>query len=275
MFTTADPADTTAPTVVGRTPLSGATNVNVNSVVTVTFSEGIVGSTLSLVLKDGSNNTIASTVSYDSASKTATLTPTSALSASSTYTVTASGAKDAAGNTMSSVSWSFTTTTASYSVWDNSATPTVASVNDPNAVEVGTKIRVDMDGLITGVRFYKGAGNSGTHVGHLWDGNGNLLASVTFSNETASGWQTATFSTPVAVSAGVTYVISYYAPSGGYSATGAYFASSSAGSGPVHALASGVDGANGLYRYGSGGGFPNSSYNNTNYWVDVIFSPTP
>jgi hypothetical protein len=39
----------------------------------------------------------------------------------------------------------------------------------------------------------------------------------------------------------------------------------------LHGLASGVDGNNGVYRYGSAPGFPTSSYNNTNYWVDVVF----
>ena len=34
---------------------------------------------------------------------------------------------------------------------------------------------------------------------------------------------------------------------------------------------SGTDGANGVYRYGVGG-FPNSSYASSNYWVDVVFT---
>ena len=43
---------------------------------------------------------------------------------------------------------------------------------------------------------------------------------------------------------------------------------------PLTALQDGVDGGNGVYRYGSGGGFPNSTYNSTNYWVDLVFSPS-
>jgi hypothetical protein len=35
-----------------------------------------------------------------------------------------------------------------------------------------------------------------------------------------------------------------------------------------------VDGGNGVYHYSAGGGFPDSSYNSGNYWVDVVFSPT-
>ena len=38
----------------------------------------------------------------------------------------------------------------------------------PSAVELGVKFRTDVAGSITGVRFYKGSQNTGTHVGHLW-----------------------------------------------------------------------------------------------------------
>ena len=40
--------------------------------------------------------------------------------------------------------------------------------------------------------------------------------------------------------------------------------------GPAHALATGIDGGNGVYLYGASG-FPNSTYQATNYWVDVVF----
>jgi Domain of unknown function (DUF4082) len=41
--------------------------------------------------------------------------------------------------------------------------------------------------------------------------------------------------------------------------------------GPLHALKAGVSGGNGVYRYGASVVFPNSSYNSSNYWVDVVF----
>jgi hypothetical protein len=52
-----------------------------------------------------------------------------------------------------------------------------------------------------------------------------LLASATFSRETASGWQEVQFATPVAITANTTYVASYYTPSGFYSVTRPYFTS--------------------------------------------------
>src|SRR5262249_59991830 len=54
------------------------------------------------------------------------------------------------------------------SLWKPTALPIVQSANDPNPVELGLKFFSDADGFITGVRFFKGPLNSGTHVGNLW-----------------------------------------------------------------------------------------------------------
>ena len=58
------------------------------------------------------------------------------------------------------------------------------------------KFKADVNGEITAIRFYKSTANTGTHIGNLWTLSGTKLASVTFSNETATGWQQATFATP-------------------------------------------------------------------------------
>src|SRR6201999_4033215 len=60
-------------------------------------------------------------------------------------------------------------------------------------------------------------------------------------------------------------------PVGRYSADINYFASNGKDTPPLHALQNGVDGANGVYLYATGGGFPSSTFNSTNYWVDVLF----
>ena len=98
------------------------------------------------------------------------------------------------------------------------------------------KFRTTQAGTITKIRFYKGAGNSGTHVGSLWTRTGTKLASVTFTGESSSGWQEATFANPVAVAANTTYVASYYAPAGHYSVSENYFSSATT-RGPLTALA--------------------------------------
>jgi hypothetical protein len=174
-------------------------------------------------------------------------------------------------------SWSFTTAAAvgsgPFSIWANTATPAVASANDASAVELGVKFRSDVSGYVTGIRFYKGANNTGTHTGHLWSNTGQLLASATFTSETNSGWQQVSFSSAVAVSASTTYIASYLAPVGGYSYTAAYFSNAGTDSPPLHALAN-SDSPDGVYLYGSAGGFPTNSYNSNNYWVDLVFTTT-
>lgn len=159
-----------------------------------------------------------------------------------------------------------------YSLWANTTTPTVVSDPDSSAVELGTKFKSDVSGHVSAIKFYKGTSNTGTHVGHLWDNNGNLLATVTFANETSSGWQVATLTSPVAITANTTYVVSYHAPNGHYAADESYF-NSDYNNAPLHAPATSTSGGNGVYKYGAAGQFPTDTYNASNYWVDVVFQP--
>ncbi len=146
--------------------------------------------------------------------------------------------------------------------------------SDSSSIEVGVKFRSDVAGYVTGVRFYKGSTNTGTHVGTLWTGTGTKLASATFTGETASGWQQVNFASAVAISANTTYVVSYHAPRGHYAGDDYAFTNAGYNSGPLHALANGVDGPNGVYAYSSGTTFPTSTFASTNYWVDVLFTTT-
>ncbi|WP_229793822.1 DUF4082 domain-containing protein, partial [Salinimicrobium marinum] len=84
-------------------------------------------------------------------------------------------------------------------------------------LQLGMKFRSSIDGYVTGVRFYKETGNTGTHTGQLYSRNGNLLAEAVFNSETASGWQEVSFASPVPVTANTTYVISYHSSNGFYS----------------------------------------------------------
>src|SRR5262249_11026174 len=220
--------DNTAPTVTAKTPAAGATNVDADVNLTVTFSEAIEPTTISFVLKDAANNTVAGALSYDAATKTVTLNPNSDLNLNAGYTATLSGVKDVAGNPLGApLTWSFTTTgiVTNATLFDETSVPAVAVTADTAAVEVGLQFRADIHGFVTGIRFYKGTGNTGTHVGHLWTAAGTLLATVTFTNESTSGWQQANFNTPVEIQANTTYVVSYYAPVGGYSSNVNFFTS--------------------------------------------------
>jgi hypothetical protein len=274
--------DSTPPTVVEIAPASGATGVAVGTNVTVAFSEAMSPATITsrtVELRDASNALVPAAITYDSATMTAVLDPKSALATSTTYSATINGGNtgvtDAAGNPLvTTFRWSFITAdtaAGSYTIWNNSTVPAIITDNDPNAVELGLKFRSDVDGYVTGIRFYKGPWNTGTHVGNLWSGTGQLLATVTFTSETASGWQQAGFSTPVGITADTTYVASYHTNVGYYSTDINYFAASGFDSPPLHALANEVDGGNGVYRYGATSAFPNQTWNSSNYWVDVVF----
>ena len=78
------------------------------------------------------------------------------------------------------------------SLWGPTVTPAVVDVGDPAALELGVKFTSDAFGTVSGIRFYKAGTNTGTHIGNLWSSTGQLLATATFSGESASGWQQVT-----------------------------------------------------------------------------------
>ena len=259
------------PTVASETPAPNAEGVPTNTTVTATFSEGVQSGTINFTLTS-SSGPVATTPSYNPSTNTETWTPNAPLNPATTYTATVSGATDGSGNTMTvPVSWSFTTT-GLYTLWNSSVTPEVASANDTGAVNLGVKFQSDVAGYITGIRFYKGPSNTGTHIGYLWTSSGAILTSATFTNETASGWQQVNFPNPVAIAANTVYVASYYAPNGGYAVDDNYFATAGYDNAPLHALEDGVSGGDGVYVYGSSGTFPTGSYQSDNYWVDVVLN---
>src|SRR5580704_13766479 len=158
------------------------------------------------------------------------------------------------------------------SLFSPSAAPVSGAANDPNPVEVGVRFQSASSGSVNALRFFKASQNVGTHIGHLWSATGALLASATFSNETPSGWQQVTLATPVNLTAGVSYVVSYHT-SNFYSADHSFFAKALT-NGPLTAPATSSANGNGVYAYGPSGSFPANSYLSSNYWVDVSFLST-
>jgi WD40 repeat protein len=276
--------DTTSPQVTATAPSNGATAVSPGTAATATFSEPLSAATVSgstFELRDASNTLVAATVTYDAATNTAKLQPGASLAYATTYTAKvkggASGVTDLAGNPLASdVTWSFTTANpppCPCSIWSSSAAPANPSTNDPNAVELGVKVQSDIAGWITGIRFYKGTNNTGTHVGNLWSTGGQLLGTATFGSEAASGWQTVSFASPVAIAANTVYVASYHTNAGNYAYDPNFFATSGVDNAPLHALRDGVSGGDGVYTYGASA-FPNQTFQSANYWVDVVFTAT-
>ena len=79
------------------------------------------------------------------------------------------------------------------SLWLPTSVPAVPSAPDTVPVELGVKFRSQVAGYISGIRFYKGQSNTGTHTGTLWTTSGQALATATFTGETSNGWQQVLF----------------------------------------------------------------------------------
>ena len=217
--------DHTPPTSTITSPSAGATLTN-GSTVTVTGAA-----------TDSGGGVVAGVeISTDGGSTwhpVTTMSP-AATSVSWSYTWSAAGsgpvtiksrAADDSGNTETPGPGVNVTVSCPCSFFGNTYTPYITSDTDSGSYELGMKFQSTVPGWVAGVRFYKGAGNGGTHTGSLWTSSGTLLATGTFTNETASGWQTLIFASPIQISANATYVVSYYDPEGHYSVDEEYFAS--------------------------------------------------
>jgi hypothetical protein len=150
-----------------------------------------------------------------------------------------------------------------FSLFASGVTPGFST--DGSAYELGVRLTASEAGAITAVRYYKSPGETGSHTGRVWSATGTLLASASFVNESASGWQQANLATPVALSAGQTVVVSVNDNSGGGYAylEGGYATARVAGplTAPVGA---------GVYSY-TPGTFPTQTHQNSNYYRDAVF----
>ncbi|MFN6481906.1 MULTISPECIES: N,N-dimethylformamidase beta subunit family domain-containing protein [unclassified Nostoc] len=136
--------------------------------------------------------------------------------------------------------------------------------SDGVSYELGMKFQSAKSGQITAIRYWKAVNETGTHIGRIWSATGSILGSITFSNETASGWQQQTLSNPVSILANTTYVVTVSCNS--------YFGVTNNGlaspvvNGDIRSVA---DGNNGVF--GSLNSFPTNSYQNNNYFRDIVF----
>jgi len=144
---------------------------------------------------------------------------------------------------------------------------------NPAGIEVGVRFKSSVNGFVKGIRFYKGgAADGGTHTGKLYSNGGALISSAVFTGETASGWQEVDFGAPVAITAGTTYVATYFSSQGYYYGSANYFTSALV-NGPLTAPEDGDGGfPNGVYLYTPPApGFPTNTYHSGNYWVEPVF----
>jgi len=148
--------------------------------------------------------------------------------------------------------------------------PSNQTINDKmGGIEVGVKFMSANDGNVTGIKFYKSAGNIGTHTVQLYNYYGAPLGTVVSMNESDSGWQTVLFPEPVPIKANTMYVAAYHSSLGNYCAT--FFGLKTAiTNGPLTALADSTMGLNGVFKYTNILDFPIYGFESSNYWVDVV-----
>lgn len=153
-------------------------------------------------------------------------------------------------------------------------------------IELGMRFQSSVAGYITGVRFYKTTGNTGTHIGELYTNTGTRLAQATYTAESPTGWQTVSFTTPILIAANTTYVVACFSADGNYVEDNGYFNGVTVTNTNLKALSDGLNGgdapggdgtntANGTYLYTATPSFPNAAYHAANYWMDVSFTIQP
>ena len=152
------------------------------------------------------------------------------------------------------------------------ARPAYTETSDPVDYELGMRFRPTTDGEITALRYYRGAADAGdtdTRTLTLWTGNGSKLGSATITSGVGhDGWQSVGLSSPIDVSSGSTYVVSY-GTNRNYAISENYFNSQKASDdGMLVALKNG-----GVYNDAGSGHFPTQTWHQSNYWADVVLNP--
>lgn len=262
-------ADPVRVDLTGRTPVPDAAAVAADTVIRADYSGPLAATGWSMtVRRDGVE--VPGTASLAPSGSAIVFRPDAPLAPSAVHTVSVSGVASADGIASAPTQWSFTTAAVTAPITSLLAgeEPAVQGT-DTDPIEVGTGFVPLAAGTLEGVRISRAAGDTAPHVASLWDEAGVRLATVTLAGGGAAGWEEAKFATPVPVEAGRRYVVSYLSPTGRFAATSGYFAVERR---TQHLL--GPAGANGVFRYGSDGGFPTSSFGSTNYFVDPLFRPT-
>jgi hypothetical protein len=137
---------------------------------------------------------------------------------------------------------------------------------------LGLKFWSSQSGRISAIRFYRAAASPTGYVARLYSAGGVVLGSATLTSDSCSVpcWEVASFASPISISANTTYIAAYYSPSG-EGAADPNELMNGVMNGPLIAPASSAVGGNGVYN--SKNAFPKSSYESSNYYVDVMFVP--
>ncbi|WP_297626858.1 DUF4082 domain-containing protein [Nocardioides sp.] len=142
--------------------------------------------------------------------------------------------------------------------------------SDSRPVELGLRFEVLAKGRITGAQVYKlakGSGKTPTRAS-LWNAKGKRLTTARIQRRKGAGWVDVSFPRTIAVKPGKTYTVSVFAPKGRYAVTERGLRKQRS-----NAYLRTVSGSSGVFRYGATSELPTRSYRDSNYWVDVRFSP--
>jgi methionine-rich copper-binding protein CopC len=192
-FTTRDDVP---PTVTATSPANGATGVSPTAVITMTFSEAMDATTINasnITLRATSSGTVlTSTVTYNTSTRVATLTPSAPLTQGVNYTVSiGAGVKDAQGIAIVPTSFSFT-------AGDITSPTVVSTVPADGATGVAT-------GAVISATFSEAMDpttiNTTTFTLRLTSGGGNLAGTVSYNGST----NTATFTPAAPLAGGTSY----------------------------------------------------------------------
>jgi hypothetical protein len=267
------------PALVMTVPAAAATVQGANAV-SAAFDRPLDPATVTPVTftLSGPDGPVEADVAYDVNTDTATLTPDAPLDAGASYTATlTTGIHAIDGSPLpDALTWSFNLGTGPYSLFPAALAPSVtgASVQDGRSgsgswsYELGVQIRVSEAQPLTAFRYYRDSAETGSHVGRLWNAQGQLIAQAEFADETGSGWQQQDLVDPVVLDAGSTYVASVNA--------NAFFGLTRSGlaDGIVVGPLESIVGNNGVFGL-SAGTFPSQSFDSSNYFVDVVVAGPP
>ena len=278
-------ADETAPTLAVANPLVLSAD---GRTLTLTFNESVkfgAGGNGGVTITPSGG---AATVSYASEQYSTALVYTtsrvilSTETLTTTYTQPTNGIEDNAGNDLVTFNTQATTNNSTQvpdvpviagakKLWADDVT-VGGDAGDGQPLELGVRFQSSVAGVITAIRFYKQASNTGTHVGNVWTADGVNKGTVNFSGESATGWQQQSFSSPIHVAANTQYVASVFMPAGYWSGTTNYFGSTGVANSPLSSPQSVENSYNGLYLYTATSSFPYVGSNaHRNYWIDIVF----
>ena len=263
------------PAVTGTSPVNGATQLGEQPTVSATFSQSMDASTItasSFTLTGPGSTAVPASVDYDPVTRTATLTPTSALASGTEYTARLSTAVESSRDLPlpAAYTWSFSTSSCPCQLFNGAYETQMSDLSTANgragsgwSLEMGVKVQVSQAASLRAIRFYKSPSETGTHVGRVWNASGQLLASTTFTGETGTGWQQQALASPVPMTPGQTYVVSVGMNT--HFVMSMYRFTNPITSGPLSSIA----GSNGVFA-DAAGTFPTQSWGDSDYGVDAV-----